>query len=589
MILAVLQSSTILLIAFAVVSLIGRRLSAATRHWILTVALFASAVVPLLGSMVPSINIRLGRFTHVVAGFSPRPLPPRQETRAEARDYISDSTIASSIHKSAGTQGFAAFVLWVCGTLVAVVFFISGMLRVSSVTGHAQLVANGQLKRMADQTAHDLRIKRPIQLLQNQRAILGTWGIVRPAVLLPEDVDTWSADRLRIVITHELAHIKRMDWPVQIVAELARAAYWFNPLFWFLCRRLRSESELACDDVVLNAGYDAGDYATHLLELARASKTRRRTWSPVLAMAQPPHLERRFIAMLNPSINRTPVNRVVVIVTCVLALLVTIPLAAVQAREEIKPPLIASPPAALGPLSVVKVAAATAATSAPRKTAAKPAPAQGLGSLSGAVSDWTGAVIPGVRLTIFSRTVNGNSVTETEVETRPSDETGAFNFPALTPGQYSLIAELPGFSTYRSVLQIELGQTLKEKVTLSVGGVTQRVVVTAVGQPKPASFPGTPQRIRVGGNVIAANLISQVKPFYPQSARDAGIEGIVHLQGLIGTDGTLIGLSPLNFINADLMNAAMDAVRQWRYKPTLLNNEPVQVLTTIDVEFKLAQ
>jgi TonB family protein len=235
------------------------------------------------------------------------------------------------------------------------------------------------------------------------------------------------------------------------------------------------------------------------------------------------------------------------------------------------------------------VAAATAATSAPRKTAAKPAPAaQGLGSLSGAVSDWTGAVIPGVRLTIFSRIVNGNSVTETEVETRPSDETGAFNFPALTPGQYSLIAQLPGFSTYRSVLQIELGQTLREKVTLSVGGVTQRVVVTAVGQPKPA-FPGTPQRIRVGGNVIAANLISQVKPFYPQSARDAGIEGIVHLQGLIGTDGTLIGLSPLNFINADLMNAAMDAVQQWRYKPTLLNNEPVQVLTTIDVEFKLAQ
>ena len=93
----------------------------------------------------------------------------------------------------------------------------------------------------------------------------------------------------------------------------------------------------------------------------------------------------------------------------------------------------------------------------------------------------------------------------------------------------------------------------------------------------------------MGGNVIAANLISQVKPAYPQSARDAGIEGIVHLQGLIGTDGTLIGLSPLNFINNDLLNAAMDAVRQWRYKPTLLNNEPVQVLTTIDVEFKLAQ
>ena len=89
--------------------------------------------------------------------------------------------------------------------------------------------------------------------------------------------------------------------------------------------------------------------------------------------------------------------------------------------------------------------------------------------------------------------------------------------------------------------------------------------------------------------VTAANLISQVKPGYPQSASDAGIEGIVHLQALIGTDGTLVGLTPVGSANPDLTNAALDAVKQWRYKPTLLNNEPVQVITTIDVEFKLSQ
>jgi protein TonB len=93
----------------------------------------------------------------------------------------------------------------------------------------------------------------------------------------------------------------------------------------------------------------------------------------------------------------------------------------------------------------------------------------------------------------------------------------------------------------------------------------------------------------VGGVVTAANLISQVKPVYPRSASDAGIEGIVHLQALIGTDGTLVGLTPVGSANPDLTNAALDAVKQWRYKPTLLNNEPVQVITTIDVEFKLAQ
>src|SRR5215470_10884508 len=390
----------------------------------------------------------------------------------------------------------------------------------------ASTVADGRCDKAVKEIGRRFGIRRRLRLLQNRGAILGTWGVIRPGILLPYDMDSWTDDCLRIVLTHEIAHIKRLDWLVQILAELARAAYWFNPLFWFLCRRLRSESEHACDDVVLNAGFDAREYATHLLELARSLKTSDRTWSPVLAMAQPPHLERRFIAMLNPSINRKSLNRTAVVVTCILALLVMIPLGGVQAREELQPPLALLPPAPPSPTAVSALKSAAAAPRpARKKVAATPVPVQGLGSLSGTVSDWTGAIIPGVRLTIYSRTVNGNSVTETEVETRPSDEAGAFNFPALTPGQYSLKAELPGFSTYRSVLQIELGQTLKEKVTLSVGGIAQRVVVTAPGQPRPAPFPGTPQRIRVGGNVIAANLISQVKPSYPQSARDAGIEG----------------------------------------------------------------
>jgi protein TonB len=122
-----------------------------------------------------------------------------------------------------------------------------------------------------------------------------------------------------------------------------------------------------------------------------------------------------------------------------------------------------------------------------------------------------------------------------------------------------------------------------------VGGVSQKVTVSAAGQPKPAPFPGLPKRIRVGGNVVAPNLISQVKPAYPQSARDAGIEGIVHIQGIIAADGSLIGLRAVNNPNADLTNAAIEAAKQWRYRPALLNNEPIEVPTELEVEFKLVQ
>ena len=87
----------------------------------------------------------------------------------------------------------------------------------------------------------------------------------------------------------------------------------------------------------------------------------------------------------------------------------------------------------------------------------------------------------------------------------------------------------------------------------------------------------------------APRLISQVKPVYPQSARDSGIEGLVHLQGWIGTDGTLMMLRVVGRSDQDLANAALEAVKQWRYDPPRLNNEPVEVVTDIDVDFKLVQ
>jgi protein TonB len=103
--------------------------------------------------------------------------------------------------------------------------------------------------------------------------------------------------------------------------------------------------------------------------------------------------------------------------------------------------------------------------------------------------------------------------------------------------------------------------------------------------PPPAPKPVGPQKI--GGNVIAANIISQVRPVYPPLAKMARQQGTVKFEAMISKEGTienlkLIGGPPL------LVQAAMDAVKQWRYKPTILNDEPVEVQTTIDVNFSLS-
>jgi periplasmic protein TonB len=98
----------------------------------------------------------------------------------------------------------------------------------------------------------------------------------------------------------------------------------------------------------------------------------------------------------------------------------------------------------------------------------------------------------------------------------------------------------------------------------------------------------TPQRIRVGGNVQQAKLVRQPKPVYPPLAKQARIQGVVKLNAIISKDGTIQNLSVISG-HPLLVPSAMEAVKQWVYAPTLLNGEPVEVVTQIDVNFTLSQ
>src|SRR5262249_12327092 len=99
----------------------------------------------------------------------------------------------------------------------------------------------------------------------------------------------------------------------------------------------------------------------------------------------------------------------------------------------------------------------------------------------------------------------------------------------------------------------------------------------------------TPRRVRVGGSVQAARLLNAPRPVYPPRAEGSGIQGRVLLQAIILMDGAIGGLSVLSTPDPELSQAAMDAVKEWRYQPTLLNGKPVEVITTIDVNFRLDQ
>jgi len=119
----------------------------------------------------------------------------------------------------------------------------------------------------------------------------------------------------------------------------------------------------------------------------------------------------------------------------------------------------------------------------------------------------------------------------------------------------------------------------------SMGGVLGGVIGGTKAPPPPKV---TPKRVLVGGNVQAARLVNKVQPLYPPLARQTRISGTVKLHAIIGKDGSVQQLAMVSG-HPLLVQSALDAVRQWRYQPTLLNGEPVEVDTEIDVIFSLAQ
>ena len=128
----------------------------------------------------------------------------------------------------------------------------------------------------------------------------------------------------------------------------------------------------------------------------------------------------------------------------------------------------------------------------------------------------------------------------------------------------------------------------------SVGGVLGGIIgaVPSAAPPPPPPPPvakaAPPQRIKVGGQVQNAMILRKTPPIYPQLAKSARVQGVVHLAAVIAKDGTIQELHSLGG-PALLIQAAMDAVKTWVYKPTMLNGDPVQVETTIDVNFTLNQ
>jgi TonB family protein len=245
--------------------------------------------------------------------------------------------------------------------------------------------------------------------------------------------------------------------------------------------------------------------------------------------------------MLNPTLDRRPLSLRAVVLTSALLLIVTLPTAAFRARQAPLP-------------------------------------------LAGSVYDATGAVLPGVELTVEDARKNKFQAV--------TDASGHFEFSQLEPGHYVLEASLAGFRALRHEFDLKNARDWDRAITLQVGELTETVAVKGQrlsGAQAPSMSAG-PQRIRVGGNIRVPRRVKDVDPVYPPSMREAGREGVVPLEAIIGRDGTVHSVRVLSAnIHPDFAVAAADAVRQWRFQPTLLNGAPVEVTMTVTVKFSLSE
>lgn len=201
-----------------------------------------------------------------------------------------------------------------------------GVFRLRRLESAAEVWLDGTARM--NEIAHEANIRRSaLVVVSNEINVPMTFGFRRSTIVLPVAAKTWPDEELTLALRHELEHVRREDWLLQLVARAACALYWPVPLVWLAWRRFCLEAERACDDAVVRCA-DAEVYAGQLVSLARS--VRGLHAMPALGMAQRSRLGHRIQAILDPAQRRGPHSRAATIATLSVALALLVSVAPAQ-------------------------------------------------------------------------------------------------------------------------------------------------------------------------------------------------------------------------------------------------------------------
>ncbi len=361
------KSSLVLLLA-ALVALVVDRAAAATRHRVWAAAFAALALLPVLVAGLPGLEWA------VLPAAEPAHLPAAAAEPARLEAEVSHSLPSEALRAETaaggpnGTEPAAVntaqpasskfrwsapallFTLYLAGVGVLLAWLALGVTLVRRWIARGTSVTDDPawspiLAEVGDGLALDAevelvltsQVRVPMVWMPVLRSLPTRGGSARRAtVLLPEAARGWSRAQRRDTLVHELAHVERLDGPVQLAARLVCVAYWFHPLAWLALARLRLEAERACDDRVLATGSASCDYAERLVALARgAARLRPRVAvaQATVALSGRQQLARRVHALLDAGRRRVPAGPLATALLAAAVLLPALALAPVRLVE----------------------------------------------------------------------------------------------------------------------------------------------------------------------------------------------------------------------------------------------------------------
>jgi len=230
-------------------------------------------------------------------------------------------------------SGFVQLMLlaYVVGVTMVLLPSVVGWVRVQRIMGRARPVRDVAWCTTLADVSTGLGLRRSVRLfVSGETPGPMTWGLFRPVVVLPESADEWHDSQRRIVLMHELSHVRAGDWLFNLAARFACALYWFHPGAWWIARRLHEDCERACDDHVIASGVRRSDYADLLIDAADHVHAGTPSHASALALSTREGLRGRLSAVLDTRHDVRPVARGWVAVAATVTIIVAAPTSSVQ-------------------------------------------------------------------------------------------------------------------------------------------------------------------------------------------------------------------------------------------------------------------